>query len=98
MMIFAGGRSSSRTAQVIDLALTILVFPIKNDEFCIKITHGSAIIVAEGQQHIAITGKGTVDGQGLQWWIDMKKPGQMVSMKSSIFCSMKSIIFGQYLD
>ena len=36
---------------------------------------GSAIIVARKQQHIAITGKGTVDGQGLQWWIDMKKPG-----------------------
>jgi len=39
-------------------------------------TVGSAIITADKQQHIAITGGGTVDGQGLQWWIDMKKPGK----------------------
>lgn len=37
---------------------------------------GSAIITAKGIQHVAITGGGTVDGQGLQWWIDMKKPGK----------------------
>lgn len=41
---------------------------------------GSAIIVAKGVQHVAITGGGTVDGQGLTWWREMKKPG-----KSNIF-------------
>ena len=37
---------------------------------------GTAIITAKNNKHIAITGAGTVDGQGLQWWIDMKKPGK----------------------
>jgi hypothetical protein len=37
---------------------------------------GTAIITAKSVSHIAITGGGTVDGQGLQWWIDMKKPGK----------------------
>lgn len=37
---------------------------------------GTAIITAKNNQHIAITGAGTVDGQGLQWWVDMKKPGK----------------------
>ena len=36
-------------------------------------TVGSAIIVAQGLQHIAITGGGTVDGQGLPWWLRMHK-------------------------
>jgi len=37
---------------------------------------GSAIIVAENVQHVAITGSGTVEGQGLIWWREVKKPGK----------------------
>jgi len=39
-----------------------------------------SIIQAKKVNNIAITGGGTVDGQGLVWWQEMKKPG-----KSKIF-------------
>ena len=34
------------------------------------------VISARGVNNIAITGSGTVDGQGLAWWREMKKPGK----------------------
>lgn len=33
------------------------------------------VISARGVNNIAISGSGTVDGQGLAWWREMKKPG-----------------------
>jgi len=49
---------------------------------------GTAVIVASGVEHIAITGSGSIVGQGLNWWREMKKPGKgdmfrphMVDMK-----------------
>ena len=34
-----------------------------------------SIIKATGVEHVAITGGGTIDGQGFNWWRAMEKPG-----------------------
>lgn len=39
---------------------------------------GSAIIVAKSVEHVAITGAGTVDGQGLVWWRAKEKHGNKI--------------------
>jgi polygalacturonase len=63
--------NQNNTELHIETGATILV---SND--ISKWPNGSDIISARGLHDIAITGGGTVDGQGFAWWRAMEKPGQ----------------------
>ena len=62
--------------------------------------NGSHVLSARGLSHVAITGGGTVQGQGERWWRAMEQPGQkdifrphLVDMSHVTFALLQGVRF-----